>query len=170
MLVDAKLMINGKELKTQIEINEADLEAMRNEEKTGYEIVGDSEIYYWVDNDGLVGSSYKRNCTDDDFRYDTANYYSSKEVARNNARADQLMRQLRRFAAENRKEEIDWNDERKYKYNLYYNYASQEIHIGFRTDYRGFEIYFDSQETAERAIDEFKDELTWYFTEYKDSL
>ena len=33
-----------------------------------------------------------------------------------------------------------------------------------------FEIYFDSQETAGRVIEEFKDELTWYFTEYKDSL
>lgn len=170
MLVDAKLMINGKELKTQIEIDEAELEAMQNKKKTGYERVGDSEIYYWVDNDGLVGSSYKQNFIDDDFRYDTANYYSSKEVAYNNARADQLMRQLRRFAVENRKDKIDWNDETKHKYNLYYSYPSQEIFVDFESNCRNFEIYFDSCGVAERAIEEFKDELIWYFTEYKDSL
>ena len=31
-------------------------------------------------------------------------------------------------------------------------------------------ILFDSEETAQAAIDEFHDELIWYFTEYKDSL
>lgn len=56
------------------------------------------------------------------------------------------------------------------KYNLYYSYVSQEIHIGFGTDCRYLELYFNSYETAERAIEEFKDELIWYFTEYKDSL
>ena len=33
MLVDAKLMINGKELKTQIEIDETDLESVQSKEK-----------------------------------------------------------------------------------------------------------------------------------------
>lgn len=170
MLVDAKLMINGKELKTQIEIDEVDLEAMQNKKKTGYERVGDLKKYYWIGDDGLIHMSYNNNITSDDLRYDTANYYSSEEVARNNARADQLMRKLRRFAVENRKEKIDWNDGKKHKYNICYNYDSQEIHIDYETNCRGFEIYFDSQETAERAIKEFEDELIWYFTEYKDSL
>ena len=31
-------------------------------------------------------------------------------------------------------------------------------------------IYFDSEEAVNTAIDEFHDELIWYFTEYKDSL
>ena len=31
-------------------------------------------------------------------------------------------------------------------------------------------IYFDLGETANAAIDEFRDELIWYFTEYKEGL
>lgn len=171
MLVDAKLMINGKELKTQIEIDETVLEP--NEEKkkiNGYERCETSNKYSYVDGKGEVIPDSDMDFEEDDLRFAIANYYSSAEVARNNARADRLMRQLRRFAVENRKGKIDWNDGKKYKYNLYYNYASQEIYIGYETNCRGFEIYFDSQETAERAIEEFKDELIWYFTEYKDSL
>lgn len=170
MLVDAKLMINGKELKTQIEIDEVDLEAMQNKKKTGYERVGDLKKYHWIDVDGLIHMSYNNNIISDNLRYDTANYYSSAEVARNNARADQLMRQLRRFAVENRKDKIDWNDGEKHKYNICYSYPTQEIFVDFKSNCRNFEIYFDSCGAAERAIEEFKDELIWYFTEYKDSL
>jgi hypothetical protein len=49
MLVDAKLMINGKELKTQIEIDETVLESVQSKEKVdrGYgEKVVDSPYLY----------------------------------------------------------------------------------------------------------------------------
>lgn len=170
MLINATLIIDGEKLKTQIEIDEADLKAMQNEEKTGYERVGDLKKYYWIGDNGLVCDSYDKDFMDDSFRYDVGNYYSSKDIAENNARADQLMRQLRRFAVENREEKIEWNDERERKYYLYFNYLDQKICIDFKSVWRSFGIYFDSYETAERAIEEFKDELTWYFTEYKDSL
>ena len=175
MLVDAKLMINGKELKTQIEIDETVLES--NEEKkqiNGYERCNErcetSNKYSYVDEKGEVLTDSDIDFEEDDLRFATANYYSSAEVARNNARADQLMRKLRRFAVENRKEKIDWNDGKKHKYNLYYSYSAQKIFVDFKFSCRNFEIYFDSYEVAERAIEKFKDELIWYFTEYKDSL
>lgn len=170
MLVDAKLMINGKELNTQIEIDETDLKAMQDKKETGYERVRETGKYCYVGGDGLVYFPHEKKTSIDDLRYNTANYYSSYDIAERNARANQLMRQLRRFAIENRKEKIDWNDEIKHKYNLYYSYPSRKIDIDFGSNCRYFEIYFDSYETAERAIKEFKDELTWYFTEYEDSL
>lgn len=171
MLVDAKLMIDGKELKTQIEIDEADLEVMQNKKKTGYERVGDLKKYYWIDGDGLIHMSYNNNTTSDDFCYDVGNYYSSKDIAENNARADQLMRQLRRFAVENRKQEIEWNDFFQLKFYFYYDYKDRILNIGQYYSTRDFgTIYFDSEETAKNAISKFYDELIWYFTEYKDSL
>ena len=171
MLVDAKLMINGKELKTQIEIDETVLEP--NEEKkkiNGYERCETSNKYSYVDEKGEVITDSDIDFEEDDLRFATANYYSSAEVARNNARADQLIRQLRRFAVENRKGKIDWNDGKKHKYNICYSYPTQEIFVDFKSNCRNFEIYFDSCGVAERAIEEFKDELIWYLTEYKDSL
>ena len=175
MLVDAKLMINGKELKTQIEIDEVVLKSIeeKNEEKkkiNGYERCETSNKYSYVNGKGEVITESDIDFEEDDLRFAIANYYSSEEVAINNARADNLMRQLRRFAVENRKDKIDWNDEREYKYYLYFSYLDQKIWIDFKHVSRSFGIYFDSQETAERAIEEFKDELIWYFTEYKDSL
>lgn len=171
MLVDAKLMIDGEELKTQIEIDEADLKAMQNKKKTGYERVGDLKKYYWIDGDGLIHTSYNNNITSDDLRFDVGNYYSSKDIAENNARADQLMRQLRRFAVENRKQEIEWNDFFQLKFYLYYDYKDRVLNIGQYYSTRDCgTIYFDSEETAKNAISKFYDELIWYFTEYKDSL
>lgn len=172
MLVDAKLMINGKELKTQIEIDEGVLESIQSKEKVdrGYGEKMAYSPYSYVDNVGSVKTDPDMGWEIDYLRFATANYYSSKEVARNNARADKLMRQLRRFAVENRKEKIDWNDGKKHKYNICYSYPTQEIFVDFKSNCRNFEIYFDSCGVAERAIEEFKDELIWYFTEYKDSL
>lgn len=118
MLLDAKLMINGKELKIQIEIDEADLKFIeeKNEEKkkiNGYERYGKNNKYSYVNGKGEVNIESDIELEEDDLRFAVANYYSSAGVARNNARADRLMRQLRRFAVENRKDKIDWNDEKK---------------------------------------------------------
>lgn len=115
MLLDAKLMINGKELKTQIEIDETVLGSIQSKEKVdcGYGEQLAYSPYSFVDNDGSVKTKSDMEWEIDDLRFMTANYYSSEEVARNNARADKLMRQLRRFAVENRKDKIDWNDKKK---------------------------------------------------------
>ena len=176
MLINAKLIIFGEEFKTQIEIDEAVLKAMQNEEKTGYERVRELERYYWTGDDGSVygsheNESHENEISADDLRYDTANYYSSYDVGKNNARANQLMRQLRRFAVENRKDKTDWNNEERSKYYISYNCSEKKIKVSTAFNLRAFgDIYFDSEEVAKKAIEEFNDELVWYFTEYKDSL
>ena len=81
------------------------------------------------------------------------------------------MRQLRRFAVEHREHGVNLNDTNTEKYYVYYDYSDDELGVGFVLRTRNFgAIYFDSEETARAAIDEFRDELIWYFTEYKDSL
>ena len=104
-------------------------------------------------------------------KYEGANYYSDRTVAENNARADKLYRQLRRFAVEHRKKEIDWDNENMYKFFFYYIHKEDKFEVltsYLCQDYGN--IYFDSEEAARLAIETFKDELIWYFTEYKDSL
>ena len=96
---------------------------------------------------------------------------SDKTVAENNARADTLMRKLRRFAVEHRKTELDWNDIDNYKYYIYCDRNEVRLDIDYTNVYPHFYgVYFDTEETAKAAIEEFKEELIWYFTEYKDSL
>ena len=79
---------------------------------TGYERVEFNRDYYTHLSDGTIYCQSEKEDGCDDRTYNVANYYSSKKVAEDNARADVLMRQLRRFAVKHRTNELDWNGER----------------------------------------------------------
>ena len=167
----AKLIIEGKEI--EIEISEEECKKLQpsEEKKTGYERVPESDVYFYTYPSGCVETACE-DCYDiDDEYYESANYYSDKTVAENNARADKLVRQLRRFAVEHREHGVNLNDINTEKYYICYDYEGNELGTTFTFVARVFGIiYFDSEETANAAIDKFRDELIWYFTEYKDSL
>ena len=166
----AKLIVEGKEF--DIEILDPKLQELITpaKKKTGYERVKVGDAYFW----GITGQAVwetESNHNQDYELYDAANYYSDKTIAENNARADKLMRQLRRFAVEHREYELNWCDDSQYKWSCYYDYQDGEIAVFADWDCRTFpNIYFDSEETANLAVETFYDELLWYFTEYKDSL
>lgn len=167
----AKLLIDSKEIEVYISEEEYKKLQTREEKNTGYERVEVGEEFYYVSASSKVELGDDDYVPIDDKYYDISNYYSSKEVAKNNARADKLMRQLRRFAVEHREHEIDYNSINTDKYYIFYDYEDNE----FRTDYTSYAkvfgvIYFDSRKIAQIAVDAFHDELIWYFTEYKDSL
>ena len=135
---------------------------------TGYERVKESEKYYHIDATGETHTDFEDNDNFNNDLYANANYYSDETVAENNARADKLMRQLRRFAVEHNDCELDWNNNHS-KYYIYFDYEYECPNIGYAYNAKDFgQIYFSSREIAEQAIKEFKDELIWYFTEYQD--
>lgn len=160
----AKLIVEGKEF--DIEIKDPRLkELITPKKKTGYERV-DKNKFYCIVTDGseLI---FLEECGDseDDALYDSANYYESEFVAAQNARADKLMRQLRRFAVEHRN-----NDKIAERYYIYYLRDSNLLQLRRDTANRFIGPWFDSQHAGVQAIETFNDELMWYFTEYKDSL
>ena len=167
----AKLIIENKEI--EIEISEEEYKKLHSPEKkkTGYERVPKSSIYFYVTYNDKVDTTVE-DCYDvDNECYESSNYYSSNTIAENNARADKLMRQLRRFSVEHRGHGVDFNSTETAKHYIYYDCVHDELRTTY-TFYAGVfgVIYFDSEETAQAAIDKFRDELIWYFTEYKDSL
>lgn len=167
----AKLIIEGKEI--EIEISEEEYKKLQpsEEKKTGYERVTESDIYFYTYPSGCVETTCETCYDIDDEYYESANYYSSDIVAENNARADKLLRQLRRFAVEHRECGVNLNDINTKKFYICYDYESNELESTYTFCARVFGvIYFDSGETANAAIDKFHDELIWYFTEYRDSL
>ena len=167
----AKLIIEDREI--EIEISEEEYKKLQpsEEKKTGYERVPKNGKYFYEFGKGDVESDIE-DCYDiDDEYYESANYYSSETIAENNARADKLMRQLRRFSVEHRGREVDFNSTETAKHYIYYDCIHDELDITFTFFARVFGmVYFDSEEIAQAAINEFHDELIWYFTEYKDSL
>ena len=167
----AKLIIEDKEI--EVEISEEEYKKLQpsEEKKTGYERVSESDIYFYAHTNGDVETTCEACYDIDDECYESANYYSDKTVAENNARADKLMRQLRRFSVEHREDGVNLNDVNTRQYCIYYDYGNNTLGTAFTLYAKTFgTILFDSEETAQAAIDEFRDELIWYFTEYKDSL
>ena len=167
----AKLIIENKEIEVEISKEEYKKLQLSEEKKTGYERVPEYDDYFHESGKGDVEFEIE-DCYDiDNEYYESANYYSSETVAENNARADKLMRQLRRFAVEHRECGVNLNDTNTKKYCIYYDYGNNTLGTAFTLCAKTFgTIRFDSEETAQAAIDEFRDELIWYFTEYKDSL
>ena len=105
------------------------------------------------------------------YDYNSADYYSDHTIAENNARADKLMRQLRRFAVEHREDSFDWHKCTASKYFITYHHPSKNFSVFDCALAQTFgAIYFNSSRIANLAIETFRDELIWYFTEYKDSL
>lgn len=166
----AKLIVEGKEF--EIDINHPELEKLiKSEKKTGYERVENANNHYTIVCDNTITDYLEMNSTLNKHLYEIANYYSDKTIAENNARADRLMRQLRRFAVEHREEEIDWNNHIEQKWYICFDYYEEVLFINSCLYLKDlFNIYFDSKETAKLALKTFHDELIWYFTEYKDSL
>lgn len=165
----AKLTIDGKEF--EVELSEEQAKALtETKKKTGYERVAKGEFYYAEVDDGTADFYKEDYEVFTDENYEGANYYSDKTVAENNARADKLYRQLRRFAVEHREFDNNWDGRREHCFITFDTDAS-EIIIDYNDIYKGFStIYFETERTAQLAIDTFKDDLLWYFEEYKDSL
>ena len=169
-IMNAKLIVEGKEF--DIQIMDVELQKLLTKKSdTGYERADHLHEYCYISADGLTEKTFDSRDFMDEARYGTANYYSDKSVAADNARADTLMRLLRRFAVERRENKIDWCDECQYKYYIYFDYIHMDLTVDYKVCVQNlFNIYFDSKPAALKAIEIFHDELIWYFTEYKDSL
>ena len=164
----ATLIIEGKEI--EIEISEEEYKKLHPSE-TGYERVPENSKFYYDSGRGNAEASIDEYCWVDDEYYESANYYSSNTITENNARADKLMRQLRRFAVQHREPGINFNNANTAKFYIICDYENDELRATYTSYAKVFgAIYFDSREVANAAIDKFHDELIWYFNEYKDSL
>lgn len=174
------LTLNGKQ--AEVEFSKEQLVALglvEEKKKTGYERVKRNNFYCVAQIDGGATKIRDTNHSVDECWYTNAAYYSDQTVAENNSRADKLMRQLRRFAAENGgiPSKKDWvekqnscEDSHK-KYVLEYNHCTKKLLVAHWVYVQepGM-VYFKSKEACEKAVEEFKDDLLWYFTEYQAML
>lgn len=140
--------------------------------KTGYERVEKYSVYFFNSGGGTHEVIDNKDKIDK-ANYDSGNYYSDCEIAKNNIRADKLLRQLRQWQAQN--DEViskeDWEDNDKDKWCIMYGYGAEELYVnGFYSVRLHNVIYFTTKEKTKEAIEVFKDELLWYFTEYVQRL
>ena len=94
------LVLNGQ----KIELTQEQYQEVCNAvspKKSPFDKKETSEIYYYIDNDGVVDSVKDRGWVADDLRYRNANYCSNKELMMKRADYEALERVLWRFSEEN---------------------------------------------------------------------
>ena len=167
-----ELKVNGKTV--QVEITEEQLKELgviKERSRTGYERVKKGEMYYVINTkDDSMMNIKEFNDETDEQCYNIGNYYNDKIIAENNARADRLLCCLRQWQALNDRA-INWKNKNIRKYTIRYDYAMNMFNVIPNVCERCLnDVYFTTRETAQRAINVFKVELEWYFTQYKQRL
>lgn len=166
-----EITANGKTIQTEINEEQAKILGLTiDKPKTGYERVEKGSTYFF--NDGLSDmnrTKEEKDIVDQGF-YDSGNYYSDYEIAKNNARADRLLCCLRQWQALNDRG-INWKNKDIHKYTIRYDYAMNMFNVIPNFCERCLnDVYFTTRETAQRAINVFKAELELYFTQYQQRL
>lgn len=167
-----ELKVNGKTV--QVEMTEEQLKELgviKERSRTGYERVKKGEMYYVINTkDDSMMNIKEFNDETDEQCYNIGNYYNDKIIAKNNARADRLLCCLRQWQALNDRA-INWKNKNIRKYTIRYDYAMNMFNVIPNVCERCLnDVYFTTRETAQRAINVFKVELEWYFTQYKQRL
>jgi hypothetical protein len=98
--------------------------------------------------------------------YEVGNYYSDRQLAEDCAKADRLMRLLRRYSVEHRTKDLDDRNCTKWIIQCAPNKTLHAFNTSSK--YAGA-VAFDSCDTCEAAIKLFSTELAWYFTKFKDT-
>lgn len=158
-----KLIIDGKEIEAQV--NEEDLKVI---EKKKDRADKGSNYYYFNSNLLFIENTVEEGIFFDECCYDNGNYFLTKKECADAAKVVSLWLKMKRFADEYNKENLKFTDDYQEKYFIIYDFASEVLRIDWRYNWQDmFQIYFDSEEIAKKAIDTFHDELMWYFTEYE---
>lgn len=135
--------------------------------KNPYERVRKEEQYYFTTAYKEVKSALETDHELDNKMIKSENYFNNKNYAEYINFKENLLRKLDRFAWEHNKEVIDWDNELKGKYCIYYNHRHKIFDVCKNTFIQEMNIYFNSKEIAKKAIEEFKVDLiklyTWKF-------
>lgn len=156
-------IIDGKEIEAHV--NEEDLKALENAKN--FHRQSKNKPYFFFDGFLNLRSEFEELVDFNEYRYKTGNYFLTEKECEDAARVVSLWLRMKRFADENNENSVDFNNVDINKYSIYFSFNNRCFEISLSNAYKdAFQIYFDSTETAQKAIDEFHDELMWYFTEY----
>lgn len=106
-------------------------------------------VYYYMDDCGKCDSAYEGYGSIDDYRYNTGNYFFTKEEAEQH-KAYLLALQTIKDDAEGWLP--DWEDGRETKWHGYYSYLSNKLNINYYSSHQiqGV-IYFETEEKLQHS-------------------
>lgn len=150
-----------------IELLEMEFEEVKEKTKNPYFRVRSLKKYYFVGSCGCSETTLDYNHGIDNKLFNAANYFNNKEYAEYIAFKETLMRRMDRFAWDHNVKVIDWHDSRSEKYYIQFSNKHNELEVVWTYSYQANNIYFTSEEIAEKALEKFKEDLiklyTWKF-------
>lgn len=126
--------------------------------------------YYVIHGDGDVERICYTNNPSDNRAIFMGNCFKTEEEAKFMVEKLKVIHELQKFAYESNEEEIDWNNEKQSKFFLYFDYYLKRVRINSCLNwlYIPFNIYFNSEKTAKRAIEAVgEDRIKKYFFNIK---
>ena len=167
-----QLIINGKPVFIPINLSEGQLReltaAVNLEDMiTGWDEPKVGQMGYY-ENEFNDVSSFQITEDNLDFAhklYESDNFFSTEETAKNTVRADNVLRRLRHFAISHRASDTTMADG---GYTITYNYQAECLEIGATGNWLAIgDVVFDNEEIARKAMNKYATDLIWYFTEGK---
>ena len=161
---------NSKSLNSEWMIDDSfdftiDYEEYVENQLTGWERVGENELYYSINGNCYVEEMTEDMCMEDKYYYEDANYFSTEDKAEEINFKQTLFRKLQRFSDENGGDKIDLNCDCHKFCVEYCSHGKLLVSNRFSSTTRDFgQVYFTSREVAQQAIDLFHDDLIKYFT------
>lgn len=129
----------------------------------------ENETYYYSYSYGNIDEDTWDSANEDRNRYVLGNCFKTKEEAEFALEKQKVIMELKRFALEHNKEDIDWNDSKQRKYFLSYQHDKNIIFIDYYYYYQSCSIYFTSEEITQAAIKEIGEErIKKYYFEVKE--
>ena len=166
-----KVQATYKGKTVEIDIPDEKLEELVTEQKkTGWERPNDSDTFYLIDEEYRVkpygflkGGRSSERC------YHVGNCFNSLKFAENIAHYQSLDLRIRRRIAEIC-EPVDWNTHNSAKWIIIYDHPHKMLYVDCYYNQHFGQWNCDTREHAEQIINEFREELIWYFTEFKDRM
>ena len=115
----------------------------------------EKELYFYYDSEGLIYESVYSGGSIDKNRLEFGNCFKTRKKAEHMVEKLKVINELKKFAAENNEEEIDWKNLKQVKWAIAYSrmYKNLELNDWRNTQFSSSNIYFTSREIAQKAIE-----------------
>lgn len=148
------IVINGKRLDlTEEQLKQLGIEP-KKKRKNPFERVKPNERYHYVTSDGVINEYIDACDMTDTQLYKISNYFNDEAFAKQVALHQLLYRKLLKFAYDNECEDTEEWDGRNNHWAIRYDDDCDAFTTYYQNAYKAQEVYFSSEEGAERAIKE----------------
>jgi hypothetical protein len=150
---------NGKKVDVELTAEQVKELGLQEEKKTGWERANSDKAYTYIDSCMQLTQEMDYETLGDSMRYQRGNYFTDSNLAVKMLKRVRLMLKMQRWA-DKHNEPLDWNDSDIVKYRITYNTEINELRVSHATISKVISaVYFSSYDIAEKAIEEFGDEI-----------